>query len=1036
MEEKENYGLTDDEVLDRVKNGLVNGNFSVKTKSIKQIVLENVITLFNIINAFLAVCVILVHSYKNCLFLGVVLANVIIGIVQEVRAKIVIDRLSLLSSPKATLIRAGKEVTVEADEIVLDDIQVIGSGNQVCADAIILSGECQVNESALTGESVPIDKRPGDRILSGSFIVSGHITAKTEHVGIDNYVNKIVGGAKYIKKPNSQILRSIKAIVKFISIVLIPIGAMLFAKHLIIMELPLDRAVVKTVAAIIGMIPSGLVLLTSVVLAVSVVRLSKQKTLVQELFCIETLARVDVLCLDKTGTITEGTMEFKEFIPLNHAGELEIANALSEFTAAQEDVNATLAAIKQKYNRENEWKITQVLSFSSEKKYSAVSFENRGTYILGAANFVMKEVSEETLRIIDKFTEDGFRVLLLASSKEQIENSQIKGEITELALVIVSDKIREEAPETLEYFRRQGVNLKIISGDNPVAVSDIARRAGLLDYKKYIDASTLKTEEDIKKSVEKYSVFGRVTPEQKLAFVKYLKEAGHTVAMTGDGVNDVLALKEADCSIAMQSGSDAARNVSQLVLLDSNFASMPKIVAEGRRAINNIERSATLYLVKTIYASVLAVIFMFLNAQYPFSPIQLTLISSLGIGVPSFILALEPNHNRVKGSFLINVLRMAIPGGILIIFNIIIVNVISSITQASPEQYATMATYAAAFASLVVLIKVSKPMNRLRFIMCLILSGIFIAQVSLFSGLFNIVSLSKNMVIMLAVLLGCNYLIRKLLSNITDKIMGNMPNCYDLVVANPAGNRTIIVSNDVDTKDYSDVAKQLLDVKRLRGEQVGYIKKPIMGGDGRLEMMGGEFCGNAARSFGMYIAKQKRIRSGIVNVEITGSKDVLQVLVDQNLGTAYIEMPLPIRIDTMKYDDKEITIVVFEGIIHAIVNDKLPVRRYAKEIIEEINSKYDTDAVGVMFLKRKALEMVPVVYVNSTKTLVYENSCGSGTTAVIAYFSGEISNGEQSYNIKQPGGTIEGKVFKDNGRIRKIVIGGEVSISRKKKVTF
>ena len=724
-------GLNSLQVQERIKEGLVNGNFSVKTKSIKQIVAGNIFTLFNAINLALAICVILVGSYKNVLFMGVVFWNIIIGVIQEIRSKRVIDKLSLLSAPHARVIRDGKECEISLDEIVLDDVMVIKNGNEICADAEILDGECQVNESLLTGESEPIYKKVGDKIMSGSFIVSGSVKAKVIHVGKDNYVNQIVSKAKYVKKPCSEILNSIKLIIKIVTFALAPVGVLLFVNQLN-MGRSFSEAVVATVAAVIGMIPSGLVLLISVVLAVSVVKLGQQKVLVQELFCIETLARVDMLCLDKTGTITEGTMMVEDIIVIDgNMSDDSVGELLKAYTSVLDDNNPTFEAIKEYVDKfkEVKYEIVSKEGFSSEKKHSSVTFKNEGEYKLGAAEFVSPNCSDKIRGQIEEYSKQGLRVLVFATGDKVC------------ALIIVSDKIRNDAFETLEYFKNQGVKLKVISGDNPLTVSHIANKAGLEDSENYIDASLLETDEDVKKAAIQYSVFGRVTPDQKLLLVEALKENGHTVAMTGDGVNDVMALKEADCSIALGSGSDAARNASQIVLLDSEFKRMPSIVAEGRRSINNIQRSASLYINKTIYSTLLAVIFLFIKIDYPFQPIQLTLIGSLSIGLPSLILALEPNINRVKGRFIRNVARMAIPGGVLVVISIMAALLLSFVTGANASQRSTMAVYALAIASAIMLFRVCTPFNRIRRVMYAGFSGIFVFISIFFKDFFGLVTM-------------------------------------------------------------------------------------------------------------------------------------------------------------------------------------------------------------------------------------------------------------------------------------------------------
>lgn len=655
---KIDIGLTKEEVEERIKENKVNYDTSLPTKSIKTIVRENIFTLFNLINILLGVAVFCVGSYKNLLFLIVIFCNTAISIIQEINSKKAVDKLSILAQAKVNCIRDGEKQEIGINSIVLDDLLMLETGNQIVADSIILEGEVEVNESFITGESDVIYKRKGDTLLSGSFVVSGKCKAEVIHIGDENYTSKISSGAKYVKKVNSEIMKSLNGIIKIVSIAIVPIGILLFFNQLELTENSFKNAVVNTVAAIIGMIPEGLVLLTSTVLAVSVIRLSKRKVLVQELYCIETLARVDTLCLDKTGTITEGTMEVNDIIEITKSKE-ELEEILSEISSASDDNNSTIEAIRAKYKNKQKWKVINKIPFSSQKKWSGVCFKDKGSYIIGAPEFVLREKYDEYKERIEKYSND-YRVIIVANSEGDFIEKELPDKLEVLGFVLISDVIRKEASKTLKYFKEQGVNIKIISGDNPITVSKIAKRAGVENSEKYINMQEIKTKEQLEKAAKEYTIFGRVTPVQKKELVQALKKEGHTVAMTGDGVNDVLALKEADCSIAMASGSDATRNVAELVLLDSNFASMPEIVLEGRRTINNIERSATLFLVKTIYASILAIIFLFVNMPYPFMPIQLTLISTVTIGIPSFVLALEPNKERIKGKFLRNVISRAL----------------------------------------------------------------------------------------------------------------------------------------------------------------------------------------------------------------------------------------------------------------------------------------------------------------------------------------------------------------------------------------
>ncbi len=710
-------GLTPKQVEERIKNGNYNKASNLKTKSFADILRDNVCTLFNLINLILAVAVFAVGSYKNTLFMIIVVINALIGTIQELRAKKTIDKLSIVSAEKIKALRDGKICEICVNDIVLDDIILLSQGQQIPTDCIVVDGCCEVNESLLTGESDAVYKCMGDTLISGSFIVSGSCTAKADRVGDDNYASHISNGAKYVKKVDSQIMKAIKFIIKTMSIVIFPVGALLFWRQYMATNYSdITDAVVSTVAALVGMIPEGLVLLTSTVLAVGVIRLSKQKVLVQEMYCIETLARVDVLCLDKTGTITEGCMEVLETRTTPRFESTNIENILNAIAKYSTDSNPTINAIKDKFTGDTSFVAKNTIAFSSERKWSGINFGENGTFVLGAEEFIFNGNNTEIDCIIEDIPK-GYRILTIGYSKNDFNNRNLPENLVPVGVVILKDKIRKEAKATLEYFDKQGVDLKVISGDNVETVSAISADAGLKNYDKVIDATTLETEEDIYNAVEKYSVFGRVTPNQKLQMVQAIKKHGHTVAMTGDGVNDVLALKEADCSVAMASGSEAARCVSQLVLLDSNFSSMPKVVAEGRRSINNIQRSASLFLVKTIFSTLLSVIFVFYGASYPFMPIQMTLISAFCIGFPSFVLALEPNGNRIEGNFLLNIFKRAIPGGITVALSVVLVTVVGNMFNRSDEFTSTLAVAVTAFIGLMVVYKTSLPFNLIRTIM-------------------------------------------------------------------------------------------------------------------------------------------------------------------------------------------------------------------------------------------------------------------------------------------------------------------------------
>ena len=753
-------GLTKEQVENRKRENLVNISSIPKTKSIKQIFLTHIFTLFNILNLSLGICIILVGSYRNLLFLGVVFCNTIIGIYQELKAKKIVDQLSLISEKKVSVIRNGKEELINFEEIVLDDIVHYKLGNQIVADAIILSGTCEVNESFVTGESNSIIKKKGDYVLSGSFVVSGDIITKTEKVGKETYTASISDGAKYIKVVESEILQTIKKVIKILSIVIIPLGIFLFLKQTSLSGNSLETSVVNTVAALIGMIPEGLVLLTSTVFAVSVIRLSKFNVLVKELYSIEVLARVDTLCLDKTGTITEGSMEMYDIILFNDFEKKDIEKVLVNLASNLKDENATMMAIKNMYMCDNYEKADEIYSFSSEKKYSGIRINN-DTYILGAFDYLL---NDDEIKVAKKYTSEN-RVLALVKFDKL--GTDLKKNIP-MGLILIRDKIRNNAVKTIEYFKQQGVDIKIISGDNPETVSNISKRVGIIGYEKYVDASTLITDKDIEKAVKQYNIFGRVKPNQKEKIIYYLKK-NHTVAYVGDGVNDVLALKESDCSITFQNGSEAARNISNLVLLDSDFNSIPMIVAEGRRTINNIERSSTLFLVKTIYSSLLAIIFLFLNSAYPFIPIQLTLTSVLTIGIPSFILALEPNKERVRGHFFTNVISKSLPAALTIVANIIITIIVRGIFKFNEEQTSTICVLLTGLTGFILLYRISKPLNIIRSSLLLTMIVVFFSGVLGFRHLFELTIITPYMYIVVLILTIISYIIFNVMMDLIEK---------------------------------------------------------------------------------------------------------------------------------------------------------------------------------------------------------------------------------------------------------------------------
>ena len=706
-------GLSNKEVLERINDGRVNNIITGKTKSIKEIIFTNIFTYFNILNILLAAAIIVsgilfkhfFDSFKNCLFLGVVLANTVISIVQEILAKKTIDNLSVLSSVKPKVIRDGEETIIDKEQIVLDDIILYEIGSQVIVDALIISGSVEVNESFITGESKTISKKKGDMLTSGSFIVSGSCTSRVIHVGNDNYINTISKEAKQIENNKSIIFNSFEKLVRILSFVILPLGVLLFLNQYMYLNIPLYESIVGTVAALIGMIPEGLVLLTSSVMAVSVVKLSREKVLVQQLYCIETLARVNVVCLDKTGTITTGNMKVADVINKGLTKD-DLENLLGKVVTAFPDNSPTFEAIRSKYKKNYNVTVGDIIPFSSERKYSGAMIDGVAYYI-GAPEFILKDKFNDQ-DIIDK--QKDYRVLVLVHAEKlekNIVNPQIDG------YILIEDEIRREAKDTLNYFKEQGVKVKIISGDNFQTVLNIAQKVGLKNLKG-IDTTNLDNT-NLNEIVKEYDIFGRVKPEMKRELVRALKKNGDTVCMTGDGVNDVLALRESDCSVAMASGSDAAKAVSQLVLLDSNFASMPKIVAEGRRNINNIERSASLLLVKTIYTFLLILTSLFFRSPYFFVPIQLTLITGTTIGIPSFILALEPNKSLVDGNnFLLKIFKKSIPASFTVFFNIIIILLFKQFFEATPSIINALAVLTTGATGFIHLYHVSRPFNYLR----------------------------------------------------------------------------------------------------------------------------------------------------------------------------------------------------------------------------------------------------------------------------------------------------------------------------------
>lgn len=753
-------GLTDEEVRQRVEEGLTNRADISTDKTTKEIVISNVFTYFNLIFLVITILLIMVGSFRNLTFLPIIIGNTVIGIVQEIRAKKTLEKMSLLNAPHADVIRNGSVKQISTDELVKDDVILLTAGKQICADAVVISGNIQVNESLLTGEADEVEKTEGSTLMSGSFVVSGECYARLEKVGNESYISKLSLEAKSMGgKEQSEMIRSINLIVKWVGIVIIPIGLILFWQSHFVNGESITKSVTSTVAAIIGMIPEGLYLLTTVALALSTMKLARKKVLLHDMKSIETLARVDVLCVDKTGTITEPDMKLKEIFLCKNSGADgtqtaltldELKSLILDYANASVDNNATMLALKA-YAADALTNNTSALhrtavsqqTFSSSFKYGSVTFSD-GTYLLGAPEFIMHEdfarIEEEIIPYADK----GDRVLLFARyDGENVENG-INGSVTPLGFVALANPIRANAVKTFEYFKSQGVAIKVISGDNPRTVSRIAIQAGIESAESFVDAATLDTEDKIADAVNKYTVFGRVTPKQKKQLVKALQAKGHTVAMTGDGVNDILAMKDADCSVAMASGSEAAAQAAQVVLLDSDFAHMPDVVYEGRRVVNNIQRSASLFLVKNIFSLLLSLFSVILMVTYPLEPAQVSLISMFTIGVPGFLLALEQNKDRIKGRFITNVMLKALPGGLTDVIAVGALVVCGEVFCISDASIGTIATLVLSVVGFMILFKISEPLNGMKYaviignIAGLVFSGFFLKKLFALTDLSNI----------------------------------------------------------------------------------------------------------------------------------------------------------------------------------------------------------------------------------------------------------------------------------------------------------
>ncbi len=763
-------GLTDEQVNERIEQGKVNADENPNTRTYKQIVRENTLTFFNFLNLVLLILVLMVGSYKNAFFVGIIIINTLIGIAQEIRAKKTIDKLAILTAKKSIVIREGKKWTVPTEDLVLDDLVCLKTGDQVPADAKVLEGSVEVNESLLTGESDNLPKNVGDELFSGSFVTSGEACCQIIHVGKDNYAAQITSEAKEFKRHNSELKNSLNAILKVISIIIVPLGALLFYKQYYVVGNTFKDSIVSMVAGVLGMIPEGLVLLTSVALTLGALVLANKKTLVQELYCIETLARVDTLCLDKTGTITEGTMCVERVEPWSEASENkdtdeiptededepdlhEIENMMANLMYVLKDQNATIDALRKRFPAKSSMTLEHIVPFSSDRKYSGAVFEDNGTYLMGAAQFLFPEGREDILDVCQNYAEEGLRVLVLAHSTQMAEGTELPENLEPAALLLLTDVIREEAPDTLQFFDSQEVDLKVISGDDPVTVSAIAKRAGLKNAENYVDATTLETEEQLEEAVAKYSVFGRVTPQQKKEMVQALQKQGHTVAMTGDGVNDVLALKEADCSIAMAQGSDAAKNIANVVLLDSNFASMPHIVNQGRRVVNNIRTAASMFLIKTMFSVMLSLLTIFFGNAYPFEPIQMSLISACAVGIPTFLLAQENNYDKIDHTFLRHVFLNAFPAALTITSCVFAVMLVCQNVYHSNDMLSTACVLVTGWNYMAALKTVYAPLNTYRKVIIYGMQFIFFSAAVIFQKLLGLGSLDFGMIILVFILM-------------------------------------------------------------------------------------------------------------------------------------------------------------------------------------------------------------------------------------------------------------------------------------------
>lgn len=753
-------GLTHDQVQERINKNQTNFTPNQNVKTYKSIFIENIFTFLNMLCLGIAISLMCVGAFKDCLGLIIIVVNIAIGIIQEIRAKLTIEKLSLLTAPAVKVVRDGAEMSVSTSDVVLDDIILLSTGKQIIADSVIIEGSLEVNESMLTGESQPIKKKVGDQILAGSFVVSGHAHARVEKVGKANYIQQLAAKAKKYKRPKSELFNSLKHIIRIIGFIIVPVGVLMYVNNYVRSDGSIVATITNTAGSLMGMIPAGMFLLCSVSLTLSVVKLARKRALVQDLYCVEMLARVDTLCLDKTGTITDGTMKIYNVLQLSDT-DYTLKRIMGSMLSALGDNNQTSQALINYFGYNKELKPITVLPFSSSRKLSAVTFEGAGTFIMGAPEFVIPNNPDEKLNnMIEQYSKDGYRVMLLASSNSAINKESIAGTKTPIALLILEDRIRDDAVETIKWFKNNDVEIKIISGDNPLTVAEIAKRVGVAGTENLISLEGL-NEKQVIAAADKYTVFGRVTPEQKAILVKALKSTGHTVAMTGDGVNDILALKEADCSIAMASGNEAVRSVSHMVLLDSNFSSMPATVLEGRRVINNMQKSSALFFMKTLYTIVLSILILIMGFTYPLRTINMLLLEMFVIGIPSFFLAFLPNDNKIEGRFVVNLLKNALPGALTLLINTIAIYVFcgivdhSIVSESVLPVITTMLTITITFSGLAMLLRLCRPFKPYTIVLCLVMFVICIILIATMPAFFGLsaIDLSHSLFTIILVLL-------------------------------------------------------------------------------------------------------------------------------------------------------------------------------------------------------------------------------------------------------------------------------------------